>query len=186
MSLCFRGKNQKNMEQKHNLIITPKTKVLELIETYPELENVLIEYAPAFKNLKNPILRRTVAKIATLQQAASIGGVKTEELINRLRKEVGQENITSDAGVQYNYNKPFWFEEEKIIKRFNASEMLAAGEHPVNQVIADLNHLEEGKIYQLIAPFLTAPLIDKATSLGLQHWVDRQSDEDFNIYFLKK
>ncbi len=66
-----------------------KIKVLELIETYPELEDVLIEYAPAFKNLKNPVLRRTVAKIATLQQAAAIGGVKTEELINRLRKRGG-------------------------------------------------------------------------------------------------
>ncbi len=172
------------MEQ--NLIITPKTKVLELIETYPELEDILIEIAPAFKKLKNPILRKTVAKIATLQQAASIGGIKTEELINRLRKEVGQENITSDAGVQYNYIKPDWFEADKIVKRFNASEMLAAGEHPVNQVIADLNHLEKGKIYLLIAPFLTAPLIDKATSLGLKHWVDRRSDEEFYIYFQQK
>lgn len=168
-----------------NLIITPKTKVLELIETYPELEDILIEIAPAFKKLKNPILRKTVAKIATLQQAAAIGNIKTEELINRLRKEVGQENITSDAGVQYNYVKPAWFAEEKIAKRFNASEMLAAGEHPVNQVIADLNHLNEGKIYLLIAPFLTAPLIDKATSLGLKHWVDKSGDEEFNIYFSK-
>jgi hypothetical protein len=169
----------------NNLIITPKTKVLELIETYPELEDILIEIAPAFKKLKNPVLRKTVAKIATLQQAASIGGIKTEELINRLRKEVGQENITSDAGVQYNYVKPIWFSEEKIAKRFNASEMLAAGEHPVNQVIADLNHLEDGKIYLLIAPFLTAPLIDKATSLSLKHWVDKQGDEEFFIYFSK-
>jgi hypothetical protein len=169
----------------NNLIITPKTKVLELIETYPELEDILIEIAPAFKKLKNPVLRKTVAKIATLQQAASIGGIKTEELINRLRKEVGQENITSDAGVQYNYVKPIWFSEEKIAKRFNASEMLAAGEHPVNQVIADLNHLETGKIYLLIAPFLTAPLIDKATSLSLKHWVDKQGDEEFFIYFSK-
>jgi len=46
--------------------------------------------------------------------------------------------------------------------------MLAAGEHPINQVIADLNHLETGKIYELKAPFLTAPLIDKATSLGFE------------------
>lgn len=52
----------------NSLIITPKTKVLELIETYPELEDILIEYAPAFKKLKNPLLRKTVAKIATLQQ----------------------------------------------------------------------------------------------------------------------
>ena len=169
----------------NTLIITPKTKVLELIETYPQLEDVLIEYAPAFKNLKNPVLRRTVAKIATLQQAAAIGGVKTEELINRLRKEVGQEIITGEAGSQYNYQKPGWFAAEKVVKQFNASEMLAAGEHPVNQVIADLNHLEEGKIYLLLAPFLTAPLIDKATSLGLKHWVDQKSDDEFLIYFFK-
>jgi hypothetical protein len=63
--------------------------------------------------------------------------------------------------------------------------MLAAGEHPVNQVIADLNHLEEGKIYELKAPFLTAPLIDKATSLGLKHWIDQRNEQDFYIYFCK-
>ena len=167
----------------NKLIITPKTKVLELIETYPELEDVLIEIAPAFKRLKNPVLRRTVAKIATLQQAAAIGGVKTEELINRLRKEVGQDLIMGESGTQYNYQKPEWFSEERIFTRFNASEMLEKGEHPVNQVIADLNNLEEGKIYELKAPFLTAPLIDKATSLGLKHWIDQRSREEFYIYF---
>lgn len=171
------------MEQK--LIITPKTKVLELIETYPQLEDVLIQYAPAFKNLKNPVLRRTVAKIATLQQAAAIGGVKTEELINRLRKEVGQDMIAGETGTQYNYKRPDWFAEDKVVKRFNASEMLAAGEHPVNQVLADLNHLEPGKIYELKAPFLTAPLIDKASSLGLKHWIEQKSNEEFFIYFNK-
>lgn len=169
------------MEQK--IIITPKTKVLELIENYPQLENVLIEYAPAFKNLKNPVLRKTVAKIATLQQAAAIGGVKTEELINRLRKEIGQDLATENMDIHYNYRKPEWFAEDKIVKRFNASEMLAVGEHPVNQVISDLNKLEEGLIYLLIAPFLTAPLIDKATSLGFRHWVNQVSSEEFHIYF---
>jgi len=32
------------------LIITPKTKVYDLIETYPQLEDVLISMAPPFKN----------------------------------------------------------------------------------------------------------------------------------------
>jgi hypothetical protein len=169
----------------NNLIITPKTKVLELIETYPELEDILIGIVPAFKKLKNPVLRKTVAKVATLQQAATIGNIKTEELINMLRKEVGQENITEDAGTQYNYVTPTWFSEDKISKRFNVSEMLADGEQPVSQVIADLNHLEEGKIYLLIAPFLTAPLIDKATSLGIEHWIEKKGDEEFFIYFSK-
>ena len=42
------------MENTDKLLITPKTKVLQLIESYPELEDILIEYAPAFKKLKNP------------------------------------------------------------------------------------------------------------------------------------
>ena len=157
--------------------------MLELIENYPQLEEVLIQYAPAFKNLKNPVLRRTVAKIATLQQAAAIGNVKVEELVNRLRKEVGQEFLTTESGGGYNYIKPAWFAIDKVKQQLNASEMLAAGEHPVNQVISDLNKLEDGLIYLLIAPFLTAPLIDKATSLGFRHWVNQVNSDEFHIYF---
>ena len=171
---------------KNTLIITPKTKVHELIETYPELEDILIEIAPAFKKLKNPVLRKTVARMATLQQAASIGNVKTEELINRLRKEVGQEMFEGEAGTKYNYIKPDWFSESKIEAELNASEMLAAGEQPVNQVMADLKNLAPGKIYRLRAPFLTAPIIDKATSLGMKHWIDQKSDEEFVIYFISR
>ena len=73
--------------KKDKLIINPKTKVLQLIESYPELEKLIIEYLPAYGKLKDPKIRKTVAKVATLQQAASIGKVKVEELINHLRKE---------------------------------------------------------------------------------------------------
>lgn len=167
------------------LIISPRTKVLQLIETYPQLEDVLINYVPAFKKLKNPVLRNTVAKIATLQQAATIGNVKVEDLINLLRKEVGQDlvSITSDSG--YVTEKPDWFNEAKIKQELDIREMLAAGEHPVNQVIADLNKLPANQIYKLVAPFLPAPLIDKATSLKTDHWIKKESDELFFVYFCK-
>jgi len=173
------------MENNNKLIITPKTKVLALIEAYPQLEDVLIEYAPAFEKLKNPVLRKTVARIATLQQAASIGNVKVEDLINRLRKEIGQDLYSSDMTNTYNASKPDWFKEELVTQELDAKKMLAVGEHPVNQVMADLTSLENGKIYKLIAPFLPAPLIDKASSLNVEHWVEKISDSDFNIYFFK-
>ncbi len=173
------------MENNNSLIITPKTKVLALIETYPQLEDVLIEYAPAFEKLKNPVLRKTVAKIATLQQAASIGDVKVQDLINRLRKEVGQELISENTTNMYNTTQPEWFDAELVSQELDAKQMLAVGEHPVNQVMADLKNMESGKIYKLIAPFMPAPLIDKATSMAAKHWVEKISDNDFNIYFFK-
>ncbi|MFW6309513.1 MAG: DUF1858 domain-containing protein [Prolixibacteraceae bacterium] len=174
------------MKEKNTLIITPKTKVLQLIEHYPQLEDVLIEYAPAFKKLKNPVLRKTVAKIATLQQAASIGNVKVEDLINRLRKEVGQDLMDETKDANYNIKQPGWFNEEKISSEINAGDMIAAGEQPVNQVLADLKQMPPGKIYKLKSPFLPAPLIDKASSLNFGHWVDKKSDEEVVVYFYKE
>jgi hypothetical protein len=171
--------------EKEQLIITPKTKVLELIETYPKLEDVLIRYVPAFSKLKNPLLRRTVAKIATLQQAASIGNVKTGDLINLLRKEVGQELLNNSDDTTYNTIKPSWYNETFIEKEFDIREMLAAGEQPVNQVISDLNQLNKGKIYKLSSPFLPAPLIDKATSLKIEHWVSKDTENLVLVYFYK-
>lgn len=169
----------------NTLIITPKTKVLQLIETYPKLEDVLISYVPAFKKLKNPILRKTVAKIASLQQAASIGNVKVGDLINHLRKEVGQDLFLDESENEYNYKKPKWFKERNIKQEFDIREMLAAGEQPVNQVITDLNKLSSKSISKLTAPFLPAPVIDKASSLKLEHWIVKEQEELFKVYFYK-
>ena len=171
------------MDQK--LIITPKTKVLQLIEAYPQLEDVLIEYVPAFKKLKNPLLRNTVAKIATLQQAAAVGNVKVEDMINLLRKNVGQDLFTENTGTLYNTQKPEWFDEKLIDKELDVKIILAAGEQPVNQVIADLKDMKKGSIYKLIAPFLPAPLIDKATSLEIKHWIVKENPESYIVYFFK-
>jgi hypothetical protein len=165
------------------LIITPKTKVLDLLDAYPQLEQIVIDYAPAFAGLKNPVLRRTVARIATLQQAAAVGNVKVEELINRLRSEVGQDLFSGDATATYATEAPDWYAEDLVESEFDASQMLDAGEQPVNQVIADLRNLSEGGFYKLQAPFLPAPLIDKASSLGLAHWLEKHSDGEFEVYF---
>ena len=65
--------------------ITPDMKVGELLRFYPELEDELVAVAPTFEKLRNPVLRRTVAKVTTLRQAARVGGVTVGEIIGRLR-----------------------------------------------------------------------------------------------------
>lgn len=169
--------------ENQKLIISPRTKVLQLIEAYPLLEDVLINCVPAFKKLKNPILRKTIAKIATLQQAATIGNMRVEDLINLLRKAVGQNTITLADDVNYNTSQPAWFDKSKVKKELDIRDMLNAGEQPVNQVISELNKLSSDEIFLVIAPFLPAPLIDKALSLEIEHWVKRENEGQFNVYF---
>ena len=168
------------------LVIAPKTKIAELLDAYPQLEQMLIGYVPAFEKLRNPVLRRTVARVTTLQQAATIGGVKVEDLINHLRKKVGQDLFSGEAAAAYTTEQPGWFSETRVAAELDARGMLAAGEQPVNQVVADLQALDQGEIYRLLAPFMPAPLVDKASSLGFSHWVIQDDDQEFVIYFCKE
>jgi hypothetical protein len=168
------------------MIITPKTKVAEVIDAYPELEEVLIETVPAFDKLRNPVLRRTVARITTLQQAAAIGGADMEDLINHLREEVGQDGFAGGGATAYTTEQPDWFAEGRVVAELDAKGMLAEGEQPVNQVLANLKALEPGDIYKLTAPFLPAPVVDRASSLGIAHWVTQGDGQDVVLYFCRQ
>jgi hypothetical protein len=54
--------------------IGPEMTVGALLEAYPELESVLVEMAPAFAKLRNPVVRRTVAKVAGVADPTAVAG----------------------------------------------------------------------------------------------------------------
>ena len=169
------------------LIITPKTKIYDLLQAYPQLEDVLIALAPPFKKLKNPVLRRTITKITTLNQAATIGGLNVEELVNTLRKEIGQESIgeLSETETPYQTDRPAWFDEKKVANSIDIRDMLHAGEQPVHEVLSAIKKLSDSEQLEVIAPFIPAPLLDKSLSLNYRHWLKKESNEKFVIYFRK-
>lgn len=169
------------------LIITPKTKIYQLLEAYPQLEDTFIDAAPPFKKLKNPILRKTITKITSLAQAATIGGIKVEELINKLRAEVGQSTIEAIEVKtdDYTIKKPAWFNENKIVETIDIRDMLNAGEQPVHEVLSAVKKLGDKDILKVIAPFIPAPLLDKAISLNYQHWLNKQAEEEYWVFLRK-
>jgi hypothetical protein len=96
--------------------VTPETKVAALLDAYPELEDALIKLAPPFKKLKNPLLRRSVARVASLRQAASAARLPVEDLVNHLRAAVGQAPLTAEGSKDEEYlrDHPEWFDVTKI------------------------------------------------------------------------
>lgn len=168
---------------KTELIITPRTKIFDLLEAYPQLEEKLINLVPAFDKLRNPMLRRTITRITNLGQAAGMGNIPVEELVNQLRREVGQDVGVFENPTVENNTKPQWVDLWPLSGELDARPMLAAGDHPVGQVLADLQKLPAERKYRLIVPFLPVPLIDKATGLGFLHWVDKINEAEYHIYF---
>jgi DUF438 domain-containing protein len=68
--------------------LTPKVKVNDLIAAYPFLKDFLIRINPEFKMLDNPIMRKTVGRIASLQKAAMIGGMDVKKLLDDVAAEI--------------------------------------------------------------------------------------------------
>jgi len=172
--------------EEHKLIIRPKTKVGELLDVYPELEDVLIGIIPAFKKLKNPVLRKTIARVTTLQQAATVGKVKLEEILELLRKAVGQTTeLLTEKEKQYFGEKPDWFNRDKIVKTIDASKILNSGENPMGVILNASNTLEDDTIMEIIHEFVPAPIIDELSEKKFVFWLTREGN-NIKLYFKKR
>jgi hypothetical protein len=170
-----------------NIEITPSTKVNDLLDTYPELEETLISIAPPFKKLKNPILRKSVARVATIKHISSVGNVPLNELINKLRMAVGQ-SVTDDSYEDENYflDKPDWFSEDKISLSFNEEKLGDKDKMTLVTMLQEAKNVKEGEIIELTTRFLPAPGIDRMKSKGYSVWTVKEEDDLIKSYFFKK
>ena len=165
------------------LDITPQTLVGVLLKTYPNLEDKLIEIAPVFKKLKNPILRKTVARVTTLKQAAVVGNVSLAKMINELRKEAGlEEKDEIEEFFENIKEKPYWIEENKIIKEYDAREDLENGIQPAAKVTKDILQLKEDELYLLVTPFVPAPLIEIMENKKFQTYTLKIEEDLFKTF----
>ena len=167
--------------------ITPQTIVAELLNAYPELEDKLIEIAPVFKKLKNPVLRKTIAKVTSLKQAATIGNVALPTLINELRKVVGQELLVkSEEQSSTLVEKPGWVIVENIKLSYDARADLENGVHPVSKVVKDIETISGDELYLLITPFIPLPLIDIVNKKGFAAHSEKTEENKFSTFIKRK
>jgi len=73
--------------------ITRETKVHDLLEAYPYLLGYLADLRPEFGKLRNPVLRNTVARVASLETVAEMGGMDVGELLDLVTTEIARHEI---------------------------------------------------------------------------------------------
>lgn len=64
------------------------TRIHDLLEQYPFLVGFLSDYHPKFHLLKNPVMRVTIGRVATLRMVATMGGVELARLLNDVRHAI--------------------------------------------------------------------------------------------------
>ncbi len=168
------------------LEILPSTTVHELLTAYPELEQKLIGIAPTFKKLRNPLLRKSVAKVATIKNISSVGNIPLDELVNKLREEVGQsKSKESYEDETYFSSKPAWFSIDKVSISIVEEEVEDKDRMTVVTVLREAKKLKRGEIIELITTFLPAPGIDSMRAKGYSVWTMKDEGNTIRTYFLK-
>ena len=197
------------MSEDKTPLITPDMKVGELLDAYPELESVLIETAPAFRKLQNPVLRKTVAKVTSLERAAGVARIPIRDLLLALRTAVGQPTgagalsavpdgsacgCSSQAGDEPCASAiseatevkadlpPEWFVEERITQMIDAKALLATGEVPISQVIQAAKTLSPTDILRVAVEFEPLPLIEMLQQRGFSTFCRRSLDGQFELF----
>ncbi len=175
------------MTHEHSPPITPHMKVAELLDSYPELERVLIDLAPPFRKLRNPVLRRTIARVTSLEKAAQVADLPLREMITTLRTAAGQTVANDDladdtAEVSESTEGPAdWVDPARVVWTVDADALLSEGAEPLHATQEKTRSLRSGELGLIRSSFRPAPLIEVLQKRGF-HVAVVHSEERFATF----
>jgi hypothetical protein len=170
------------------MAITPETKIGDFLEAHPDQQEALIARIPEFAKLRNPILRRTVAKLATVEQAARVAGIPTADLVRFLRELAGDGVLAPESEPAEPAEiepRPDWARADRVRATIDADALLAGGEHPLARVRRALPALAAGEVLQLASPFRPEPLLAQLRQEGVPCWCELTGPGRFHTWILK-
>ncbi|MBI4889056.1 MAG: DUF1858 domain-containing protein [Acidobacteria bacterium] len=161
-------------------MIEKETKLMEMFAEFPQVEEPLLAAIPGLGKMANPVLRETVLKSATVEQAARLAGVGAGELVTALRKMVGQavEAASCGGGCAHDYGparvgvgpEPEWAKTFVVKHAIDADLMLSTGVHPIGKVRECAATLGAGEMVEMRVSFRPEPLLENLRQAGFEVW----------------
>ncbi len=113
--------------------ISEKTKIDPLLKEYPFLLEYLPTLAKEYKNLSNPLMRKTIGKMATLEKVSRMGDVELPFLLSSIADEVERQTGERPVVTMYGAAMPGLQESVKVDRKEALKDIirdLHAGEDP--------------------------------------------------------
>jgi hypothetical protein len=128
------------------LTLTPKTTVHTLLKEYPFLLDFLVAYHPEFKKLTNPVLRRTVGRMATLDAVAEQGNVPlnqlTDDIATEVERQTGARPPVADVADAETIDPARLAELHAIVKDLHAGKSVEEVKPRFEELIQDVEATE--------------------------------------------
>jgi len=167
-------------------------RVSDVLARDESLVEVFVRHAPHFAKLRNRAMRRVMARLVTIEQAARTAGIAAEVLIRDLNDALGIANPATatakpcavpaasaggDTALVHPPGAP--------VIEVDVREDLRAGREPFSKIMAAVGALGEDEVLHLRAIFEPAPLFAVFAKRGLVHEAIAHAPDDWSIWFWK-
>lgn len=168
--------------------MTPTDRVSEVLARDETLVEVFVRHAPHFEKLRNPAMRRVMARLVTVEQAARIAEVPVEHLVRDLNAALHIEtNEPAQAAPEISDVRPTGHSIERSASlrpvELDLREHMRAGREPFSRIMTAVAELERSEVLLLRTIFEPVPLFGVLAKRGFVHEAARHAADDWSIWF---
>ncbi len=168
-------------------MIRAEDRVAAVLAQDERLLDVFIAASPAFQKLRSAAMRKTMARLVTVEQAARIAGVEPGLLVERLNEAMRGEAPSTEWSPTASTLPPIpaalaTLPAARIVD-LDVREDLRAGKEPFGRILEAVRALPTGSVLRVRAIFEPAPLYAVLAKHGLGHATERLADDDWRVWF---
>lgn len=165
-------------------MIRADDRVAKVLAQDERLLEVFVAASPAFEKLRSSAMRRTMAQLVTVEQAARIAGVEPAALVDRLNEALVGAATTAvpPAPAPALPAIPDALRAARIID-LDVRDDLRAGKEPFRRILDAARALPDDSVLRVRAIFEPAPLYAVLAKYGLGHATERLADDDWRVWF---
>jgi hypothetical protein len=170
--------------------IGPTDRVSDVLDRDEALVDVFVRHSSHFEKLRNRALRRVMAQLVTVEQAARVAGVGVEVLLRDLN-EAAHATDSSDpppapaprrdgtSTVPAAAHRPAGRPEVELDLR----EEMRAGREPFSAIMAAVRDLADDQVLRLRTIFEPVPLFAVMAKRGFRYESRRDAADDWSVWF---
>lgn len=164
--------------------ITGSERVSEVLARDESLVDVFIRHSPHFEKLRSTKLRKMMAKLVTVEQAARVAGVSTQALVDDLNRTLGLASVSGadeseTASLELTSAHPI----DAPVVELDVREDLRSGREPFSRIMGAVAALAPNAVLHLRAIFEPAPLYAVLRKRGFEYETQCHAGDDWSVWF---
>ena len=174
-----------------NRPVAASDRVSDVLSRDESLVEVFVRAAPQLAKLRNPAMRRVMARLVTIEHVARIAGVSCDALLDDLNASLGiAPGASPPAAASQSGERTADRTRRAAARPTGATEVtldvrddLRAGREPFSAIMAAIANLGAREVLHLRAIFEPLPLYAVLEKRGFSHESQAHADDDWSVWF---